>query len=312
ITSSKLATPVPSSVARGELEEHLGRSNIMEEAESFLDALKGEVLPTEILTEGLTRSPEEIEEEMDVETPAANLTGQTNGRFETHHSRRESQIWEGSFVESPRKSIRSRTLSKEVDDPSVLEKMQLDRDELGPASLVPIKSSPGLWVVERGRTFNVSQEMADAAKSWYEGPKDLTSATHLKISLCCYPADAFPTSKNFDTTDSHILGDAQSLEAAWSFTTCLCIEIGDRVWSPFDLSSQTGPIDISTSIKMGKNEIRVIQLTDLSKLTFVVCASHPSASELDRAKKKQHFQQLVRLRVFLRPKLSPLTTPVAS
>lgn len=243
------------------------------DAESFLEAIRDEVICEDSVPQRTHISESEVDMEQDQEPGQINETNQKKeDKHLLAHKRREHNIWEGSFEVSNGTKRRSKQLTGTI------------------PSSAPRKS-PGVWLVEPGLRapgislprFDVSEAAAIKAQAWSRGENLHDSeAEYLKVLLCCYPSEV-------DIMDPTQLPTGSS----WP-SLCLCIRIGEKVWSPFELDKQKGPIDISAFVKPGKNEIEIVQISGTPNYNYVVTAVHPTPRELSYSRRERQLKEAIR------------------
>ncbi|KLO11433.1 hypothetical protein SCHPADRAFT_472302 [Schizopora paradoxa] len=257
----------------------------MQEVDSFLNTIG--VAPSDlfanVIAQDIVNSPSEMHDSdhhMDVEDDL--------------QRRRESQIWEGTFDNSPRKSRkRKRTEHQEgnsasgrsTESPST--DFSQSNSDIVPGTLAYDfgLANPGILTL----TFDIDEEQAAAAARWnlISDANEFSEAQQqINVNLECIERRklsvirenlnpvASPTT-NVDLDDQSItLGSGSDWSMLEEYS--VWVECDDCSWTPIDLASQHSALNITGCIKSGKNEVKIISLADISGFAFAVYTSVPS------------------------------------
>jgi len=263
----------------------------MQEVESFLDSIipigRGASLGNgRDSAEAFVNSPSEMHDSDHMEVVE-----------DDPQRRRESQIWEGAFDNTPRTSRkRKRAERHEQDDPASgrstespsTDSVQSD-DEIIPGTLAFSFGPPNPTILTL--TFEINKEQAAAAARWTlrtkhteisDNPRQWNAhlqcisrsklhALKENLALAASPTTAVVNSNEiYPSPDS----DWSHLEpfSVW-------VEFNESSWTPSDLENQNSALNITDSIKPGSNELNIVSLTDISDFAFIVRTSTPSAAQ---------------------------------
>ncbi|KDQ53168.1 hypothetical protein JAAARDRAFT_197654 [Jaapia argillacea MUCL 33604] len=168
---------------------------------------------------------------------------------------------------------------------------------------------PGLWGVKVGLSlpqivvleFAVSFEIAAAARRWccrdeYFDP----NARHVVVKLVCLSKELVESAMQQlgdDASPASIAHEMLQIPIEWPERGSLVIDLnlggqGEEIWLPDRLDPTDPPLDITPFIQAGINEMRIIQLDDMSRRVFILVASEPSPEELQAAQVRDDQRRL--------------------
>lgn len=159
---------------------------------------------------------------------------------------------------------------------------------------------PGLWDVTIGKErpavfeydFYVDDAAAAGAQRWARRDDCFgITETHVSVHLLCLPTEAVAeaNAKLLPTaTPENVAQTLWEIPVVWPRMGKLVVQMNtdemgsDQTWFPVDLAPTSGPLDITPYVRAGRNQMRLLQLCDLSSCAFVVHASFPSEHERQR------------------------------
>ncbi|KAJ7470373.1 hypothetical protein FB451DRAFT_1253534 [Mycena latifolia] len=166
--------------------------------------------------------------------------------------------------------------------------------------------------------FTINQDQLDSINAWNDRSKHSDDIEQsLCITLLCFlAADVKARLESSSSKDLQtILPD---LECSWPKTGGLSMDAlwnGERIefpMSPPFALPLNGMVDVSPFLVLGKNTFRIAQTRDMSKYWLILCAHHPTSSQLNAVARRRHKERDWSgwLEKISRPLQLPFTIPI--